>query len=132
MINIDLNDISLKLNLENGIYSFVPINGNGKTYLYHLLNSAAQFCDNLEILTVTYSKFILSDLVSIIKSKKWDIILLDRFDLYYSKDINYCLDEIRNSSVILIDMKNQITLKEIISDEVSISIGEDLIEVNIL
>ena len=66
-----------------------------------------------------------------ILSKKWDIIMLDRFDLYFNDSILKALLEKQSESVILLDLKNNTHLQRIPSKYVELLLTENKIEVSL-
>jgi hypothetical protein len=100
---IDVNEISIDLSLEKGkAYVLGTDGGTGKTYLYKLFNAYENFGDN--VLPLTYEKRRDdSDIVKRINNFNGDVVLFDRFDLYFNKDfVNLCLD---NGFMVLLDLK---------------------------
>ena len=102
MMVLDDYRVRVHILLEPGIYGFEPISGEGKTYLAKLLNmyrSSGERCASY-----TYGSH--EDLIGVLDSSKYDVVLLDRYDMYYGE----ALEEIKSfaeKGVVLIDCKRR-------------------------
>lgn len=109
LLDIEIN-ILLK---ENGIYCLGFNGASGKSYLYELLESYSNNKRD-EVLALTFnSKFNDNFIISCISDFRGKYIILDRLDLYFSKAIRDALISKSKSCIILIDLKNNISLRRL-------------------
>lgn len=98
-----LDGIDIKINLQAGAYAFTPYSASGKSYLASKLRKLSTFGERCAVYTYG-DKFPLN---TILDASKYDIIMLERYDMYYGD----CFDLIEmcsKNSIILIDSKKEI------------------------
>lgn len=121
---------SLIIDLDNGIYSLGFSGSTGKSYVAQLLGKVSEEEDNVSALVITYNQNLdINGLIKIISQKHFDIIILDRFDLY--ADSNLCVElyKHKDTSVILLDLKNLNNVTEFVPSVCNIELSKDSIEV---
>ncbi len=106
MFHIEKGPVSIHVNLDNGVYVFDAESGTGKTRLKCVLDNLMGIDDR--IVTYTYNDKIRGfKLKDILIPEKYELILLDRYDLYNGD----CMDLIISCSenaIVLIDCKQPI------------------------
>ncbi len=107
-MNIKYGNLSINIELKNGIYHFDFQSGIGKTYFYEKLKSYKIFSGRQDIRTISYDDIKdlrnYSNMIYDLNSKHYSIIMFDRADLYMNRelaDILYGLN-----SIVLIDIKD--------------------------
>jgi hypothetical protein len=97
-------DVKVDINVEDGIYTLGFSGASGKTYLRKLICShEAEGHD--DVVEFTYDKKVSSEeLLGKISKIKAEVIFLDRFDLYFNKEVLEACAQ--NSKVTLIDLKS--------------------------
>ena len=93
---------SISINLDNGVYFFIPDSGAGKTFLCKKIKEYNRVGE--PVYAISYddvNRFIDSDIEVMKKSK---VNLFDRYDLYSDLFIDL-IKELSKSSVVLIDTK---------------------------
>lgn len=125
------DDIRVKVDiqLENGIYVFLPYSATGKTYLKKQLEYCRGLGDN--VVAYTYSDLArgLSLRASIdALGANPDVIMLDRYDLYSTKfwDI---INKYAKESIILLECKNDSVIDDLDYDYADIELAKDKITV---
>lgn len=109
-----------------GIYCLGFNGGQGKTWLYTILQAKSVL--NEDILCITYDKHLTeSDVLKEIREFNGRLLMLDRLNLYYTKEIGEALTEI--NCIILIDLKDNRKLREMPIRLARIKYTEDCIEV---
>lgn len=122
-------EIDIKIN-ENGIYSLGFNGASGKSYLYELMESYANTNDNETVLAFTYDKRIDNNYISeSIMKFCGKYIILDRLDLYFDVGIRNALISKSEECIILIDLKNDISLRRLPIQTASIYLFKDKLEV---
>lgn len=90
---------------DPGIYIFAAESGIGKTYMYKLFNNIISFGENVFAYSyVDECKY--RNLETMLKNKKYDVILIDRYDLYYNEEYNKLFEEASKDSIVLVDLKD--------------------------
>lgn len=100
-------DIKINIGLGPGTYVFVPNSAIGKSYLAFLLNKYKVYGE--PVYAYSYADF--EDgvrLADIIASKKYSVILLDRYDMYYGEALNL-LQHPPDNVLLLVDTKRPYT-----------------------
>lgn len=100
---IDRNTVTI--DLPNGIYTFDGYSATGKTRLFRLLRDLQK--QGEPIFTFTYDDKLLFglQLSEILGSNRFEIIMLDRYDMYKG-DGFLELEQHRKSCVVLLDCKS--------------------------
>lgn len=125
----ELNPRSVNIALKNGVYNFDNNSGLGKTYLFSLLQDVNKY-QLANCCTITYDETQTEqDVINKLNEKKYDIIFLDRFDLYVSYDICNALGKVEDNSIIFIDLKNLNNPITVLPTTVSIVLREGIMEV---
>jgi hypothetical protein len=100
----------------------------GKTYMMNLLATASRL-KLVDALCMTYdSNLSEMDVISKLTEKKYEIIFIDKFDNYVTKDICKALMEIKDT-VVLLDLKDLNLLYGIGVNIAFVKLGEHSIEV---
>lgn len=108
MFKIDKYNVSVDIQLENGIYVFDNESGLGKTRLAKLFKKYQAYGE--PVASYTYNdKLIGIDISNILKPNKFKVILLDRYDMYEGDGAELILKCAENA-IILIDCKNDISV----------------------
>lgn len=103
MLSIKLESIKVDFNLDNGLYILGTNSSTGKSYLCNLLKSYEYESD--DVIAVTYNDINgLNRLKSLGDNAK--VILLDRFNLYYSEELFQKVKKLAENSIVLLDFKN--------------------------
>lgn len=127
MYKLDKYSVEVIVNLDNGIYVFDNESATGKTRLCKLLREYQAYGE--KVASYTYNdKLIGVPITEILVPNKYEVILLDRYDLYegYGKElINKCAE----NTIILVDCKDKFTVTNE-EDWCTIKLQPDKIEVN--
>lgn len=106
MRELRINDICVKLNLDNGLYVLPSDGAVGKTYLGKLF-CTAEANGMGDVICITYNLHLAEeDILRRLAVIKTGVLLMDRFDLYKTKAIVQQLRQISKSAVVLVDVKN--------------------------
>lgn len=108
MVNIKLEEYEVVVDLPHaGMYTFWSVSASGKSYVAKLLKTANSL-NVSNILCLTYDVcYDAESYVSKIKKKSHhEIIYLDRFDLYATREIMDALVEVSNTTIVLMDLKS--------------------------
>lgn len=96
----------IHINLENGLYVFDSQSALGKTRLRKELRKLQQY--GMPVSSYSYEDYQLGiPIESILDSKKFNLILLDRYDMYKGTGIDL-IKECAKKSIILIDCKGDL------------------------
>lgn len=107
MLKYRIRGIDLCIWLSNGIYFFPPESAEGKTFVYSLLKDVRGW-DNT-VLPLTYRDYTDgTDIPNLLRSKEYSVVMLDRFDLYQTREIADVLGELSYKIPIMIDVKNEL------------------------
>lgn len=125
------DDIRVKVDiqLENGIYVFLPYSATGKTYLMKQL----EYCRGLEdnVIAYTYSDLrrglSLQASIDALEANP-DVIMLDRYDLY-STEFWGIINKYKSSSIILLNCMNESVIDDLEYDYADIELAKDKITV---
>ena len=127
-MEFQLDNMTVSMILKPGIYRFGGESAEGKTFLLTMLKAISEMDSSRSICALTYDKNLEGIVEKKIVSKDWDIIMLDRLDLYF--EICQALLEKQDKSIILIDIKNNKLLQKLPSQYVELLLTEDRIEVS--
>lgn len=96
--------IDISVNLDNGLYTYFPESGIGKSWLYSLVRE--YMADkNLDAYAVTYADINRGeDIRSEILRRKPKLIIFDRYNLYKGQYIDIIMEYI-SKAIILVDYK---------------------------
>lgn len=109
------DDIRVKVDiqLENGIYVFLPYSATGKTYLKKQLEYCRSLGDN--VIAYTYSDLrrglSLQASIDALEANP-DVIMLDRYDLY-STEFWDIINKYKSSSIILLNCMNESVIDDL-------------------
>ncbi len=123
-INDEYNP-TVKINLENGIYTFDAESATGKTRLCKHLKKLKAYGELVD--SFTYDDLLRGDTLDKVLRAENKVIMLDRYDLYKSEGhelINRCAEH----SIILIDCKSPF-LGSPESEDCCITMTENWLEV---
>ena len=129
-MEFQLDSMTVSIRLKPGIYRFGGESAEGKTFLLTMLKAISEMDSSRSICALTYDKNLAGIVEKKIVSKDWDIIMLDRLDLYFDNEICQALLEKQDKSIILIDIKNNRLLQKLPSQYVELLLTEDRIEVS--
>jgi hypothetical protein len=116
------------INIDNGIYAFMDESATGKTYMMNLLDAASRL-KLVDALCMTYDSDLSEmEVISKLTDKKYEIIFMDKFDNYITKDICKTLMEIKDT-IVLLDLKDLNLLYGIGVNIAFVKLGEHSIEV---
>ena len=102
-------DIDIKVNLQNGIYTFRNNSGIGKSYLVSLLKSYA--ADGEPVMAYTYTDMIIGvQFNNVVKPGEQKLLVIDRYDLY-SDAFTEQIEKFAETGVVLIDIKGSTNLQ---------------------
>ena len=102
-IVIDKYNFKIRVHLDHGVFVFTRQSGIGKTYLANILNNYFTFGER--VFSYTYSDFCKGiNLDEILGCGRFDLILLDRYDMYYGEAIE-SIEEFGKRGVVLVDCK---------------------------
>lgn len=119
-----VNNTSINIDLNPGVYVFDAKSGIGKTYLTKCLKKANTYGHPVD--GYTYDDLLRGiTLQDYIGSRELSCIILDRFDLYKTKFIDF-IEQLCNKCIILIDCKGDNNLD---FDDCCINMSEHSIEV---
>ncbi len=104
MFHIEIDSVTINIHLEHGIYRFLKKSSTGKSRLYHLLVAAS--VSGFPATGYTYQDYVRGlDISTILVPEKYQVILLDRYDLYKGIGADR-IRECASSSIILMDCKD--------------------------
>ena len=117
--------VSIKVT-GTGVYCLGFDGGEGKTYLWEVLNSKSML--NESILCITYNKERSEDsLIKMIDDFSGQVLFLDRLNLYYTEKVGKTLS--KKNCVVLVDLKDNDYLRQMPTVLAEVEIREDVIEV---
>jgi len=122
---------SVSFNIKKGCYYFEQESAIGKTYLGEILkklNAAGE----LSACVITYDKELTSmDIINSMSKKDYDIIFLDRLDMYISKEISDYLFQNGDKTTYFLDLKDLNKLGGLFPGCIEIIWKKDRIEVSV-
>lgn len=126
MFKLDKYDVSINIDLKNGIYIFDNISATGKTRLAKMLKQYESYGE--PVTSYTYEdKQRNIPIDNVLKSNKYKLIALDRYDLYKGDGVEL-IKKCAKTSIILIDCKNDMAFTDI-DDWCSIKMSPTTIEI---
>lgn len=127
MYSIDKYNVKIKINLESGIYVFDNESATGKTRLAKMLAEYQAYGE--PVISYTYNDYLKGiSLNNMIKNKKYEVIMLDRYDLY-NGEYSDIIREFSKDTIVLMDCKSEV--KNIEDDDwCDITMTADCIEVS--
>lgn len=95
----------ISVDIGKGVYVFFPESGTGKSYLAYLFNA---LCTGGErVASYTYSDYYRGlPAETVLDNSKYDIVLLDRYDMYYGVAVESIIKFGREGTV-LVDCKQK-------------------------
>jgi broad-specificity NMP kinase len=107
MINIKekLYGRQFSIKLDNGIYVFTTLGGTGKTYVADILEDLK--LKNVLVIKYTNNNDILNSELESACSGKYDLVYMDRTDMYMNEHIFNMLISISETSTIVMDLKER-------------------------
>lgn len=112
----------------NGIYQFTAESATGKTYLYKQAYKLYKVTDDIFPLTYTRGVDVINLLEKELQQHNVKIVLLDRFDLYVTKELIEYLERIRDSYIVVLDYKRSTMALQVKADICYIRLGKDVID----
>lgn len=117
------------LNVQPGCYIFEPENAIGKTYLGKLITKLSELGE-LNACYITYSKSLsIKATIEELAHSNFDIVFLDRFDLYVSDDLCRHLNSTCEKTVYLMDLKDTNKIRFFSESYAEIILAADRVEV---
>ncbi len=101
-----LSNCLLEIDAQPGVYSLGQNSGTGKTYLFNLLKQLRSAYQELKILVASYGDFTEEELINRLTSNKYDIIMMDRYEIWSSELLDYFLYKQKGDAVIMLDVKD--------------------------
>lgn len=124
-----LNPRDLEINLQKDCYGFENESALGKTYLFKLLTLVNNY-GMASCCCITFREnYTDMDIITELTKQKYDYIFLDRFDLYATDLICMKIEELRENSIIFLDIKNLKKVKYCFPEFADIKITKEKIEV---
>lgn len=118
------------LNVRPGCYVFESENAIGKTYVGKLLAKLSDLGE-LNACYITYSKLLSAEAVTAkLTSSDFDIVFLDRFDLYISADLCRHMSNTCDQTTYLMDLKDTNKIKFFSESYAEIILAADSLEVH--
>ena len=126
MYSLNKYNVTINIELEPGIYVFDNQSATGKTRLAKLFSKYQAYGE--PVASYTYNDKLKGlSLLDLLKNNKYEVILLDRYDLY-NGEYTDAIEKYSKEAVVLIDCKSE--LKNIADDDwCNIVMAEDRIEV---
>lgn len=117
------------LNVQPGCYVFEPESAIGKTYLGKLISKLSE-SGELNACYITYRKTLsVEKIIKKLDSGDFDIVFLDRLDLYVSGELCKYLDSTHERTTYLMDLKDTNKIRYFSESYAEISLLEDRLEV---
>jgi hypothetical protein len=104
-INETVNGRNLSIKLKNGIYVFPATGGTGKSFVADMLK--ALDLQNVSVIEYNSNRDLLNSAIFDACSKKYDLVYMDRTDMYMDSNIFSKLLDISDSSTVVLDMKKR-------------------------
>lgn len=101
MIDLKYHGISVRTSLDSGVYVFPQSSANGKTYLGTILRLLGE-TDRVSSYTLEDTS--LFDISVVLNREKFDLVLLDRYDMYFGVGLDL-IQEFGKTGIVLIDCK---------------------------
>lgn len=104
MISISVQDLSIEIKLDNGLYLFISESAAGKTYmgeLIKLINSVKPEWSERLVFVSSKSEVDTNS----IRLMENGILILDRYDLYQSKELTDLIVQASKTNIVLLDLK---------------------------
>lgn len=122
------NRLTIRINLEPGVYTSYGDSGEGKSYLANMLKKLARKGYPVNSITYGDDKAGL-DIKSIITSKNIKILFIDRFDMFIDDELSSIISQ-QKDKVILLDLKtNKNKIK--LTNYYDIELSNNMIEVSL-
>lgn len=125
MFNIDIYNVAIDINLDNGIYIFDNESASGKTRLCKLFKRYQAY--GVPVSAYTYNDYCIGLPIENVIDRKFKVILLDRYDLYEGIGAEL-IRQCARDSIILIDCKGNFTVTNE-DDWCIVNMTQDRIEV---
>ena len=100
MFTIDKYNPRVDIKLDAGIHVLPTMSATGKTYLAKLLHKYGEFGERC----FSYSYHSRYRLEDVLDASKHDVVLLDRYDMYYGEGIK-AIEQFSESGIVLLDSK---------------------------
>jgi len=101
---LDFNP-KISISLNSGIYVFDRESATGKTWLCNSLKELSSYGEPVD--AYTYADFCKGlKLENILKPHKYEVVLLDRYDLYKDLSHKKLFEDCFNNTVVLVDCKS--------------------------
>ena len=99
------NGMRVSVEIGKGVYVFFPESGTGKSYLASILNVLCAGGDR--VASYTYADFVRGFPVeAVLDNAKYDIVVLDRYDMYYGAGIESIVRFGKNGTVLVACKQN--------------------------
>lgn len=110
-MQFEVGDYRVSINItEPGVYILGEAGGTGKSFLYKLSKIAGEI-GVASILSITYdsSKSTKDYIYTLAQAPQ--VIVIDRYDLFATREITDTLIELGSSKIVLVDVKRTLSLK---------------------
>ena len=99
------NGVKITFHLEKGVYVFPPISATGKTYLAKLVRYSCTA--GARVFSYSYTDYYIGlPIAKAFDSEKYDVVILDRYDMYVGEGLAEMKDFSRNG-LVLVDCKSE-------------------------
>ena len=99
------NGMHVSVEIGQGVYVFFPESGTGKSYLAWIFNILCAGGDR--VASFTYADFVRGFPVeTVLDNAKYDIVVLDRYDMYYGAGIESIV-RFGKEGTVLVDCKQK-------------------------
>ena len=97
------NGLHVSVNLEKGVYVFFPYSGTGKSYLASIFTELS--ASSKRVSSYTYTDYVRNlSIESVLDNSKYDIVVIDRYDMYYGIGLKSIL-QFGERGTVLVDCK---------------------------
>lgn len=100
-----VGSVLIDIDLSNGVYALDDDGATGKSYLYKLLLAYSRI--NQKVLALSYNaNWNVNNYVKVLNQNKYQLVILDRYDMYCSVEISKVLYAMEEDVVVLVDVKD--------------------------
>lgn len=97
----------IEVTISNGCYSLGWDSATGKSYLFNtLLNASRSGLLEVKVLCINALYDDMPNICEKLKNNRYDLVVVDRFDVKPSNELSSVLWNLRNNCVILVDCKD--------------------------
>lgn len=100
-----VGSVLVNIDLSNGVYALDDDGATGKSYLYKLLLAYSRI--NQKVLALSYNAdWGVNDYVKVLDRNKYQLVIMDRYDMYCSVEISRVLYSMEEEVIVLVDVKD--------------------------